>query len=194
MRLLCCADFHNAVNMHNFTELAKEYEPDAIITLGDIAILDLRIIKHTADTLSIPAIGVCGNHDEVDSLVKAGIEDLHGKATTIDGVTFAGIGGSLRYKVSGNMFLSQKESIEIAKALPPKADVLITHDQAYRKFFVDTKSEYAKDPHEGLAGIRDYLKKSRPEYHLYGHLHMPHTEKEWHTTGVCIYGIGLVDI
>lgn len=130
----------------------------------------------------------------MDSLVKAGIEDLHGKATTIDGVTFAGIGGSLRYKVSGNMFLSQKESIEIAKALPPKADVLITHDQAYRKFFVDTKSEYAKDPHEGLAGIRDYLKKSRPEYHLYGHLHMPHTEKEWHTTGVCIYGIGLVDI
>lgn len=42
--------------------------------------------------------------------------------------------------------------------------------------------------------VGDYLKKSRPEYHLYGHLHMPHTEKEWHTTGVCIYGIGLVDI
>lgn len=159
MKLLCCADFHNAVDLMNFGAMVKKDAPDAIVTLGDISIQDLRVIKNTADALEIPVIGICGNHDEVDALVKVGIEDLHGRSKTIKGVSFAGIGGSLRYKPSGNMFLSQRESIEVAAALP-KADVLITHAKPYIGWFVDTKAQYAKDPHAGLAGITKYIRKN----------------------------------
>lgn len=116
------------MELTDFGAKTKEDAPDAIVTLGDISVQDLQIIKHTADVLGIPVIGVCGNHDEVDALVKVDIDDLHGRSKTIKGVSFAGIGGSLRYKPSDNMFLTQRESIDIAKKLP-KADVLITHDK-----------------------------------------------------------------
>lgn len=193
MKLLCCADFHNAFDLTGFGAKAKGYAPDVIVALGDISVQDLRVIKRTANALGIPAIGVCGNHDEVDALVKAGIEDLHGRNTNIKGVSFAGMGGSLRYKPSDNMFLSQRESIEVAVALP-KADVLITHDKPYTGWFVDTKSQFAKDPHAGLVGITKYIRKNKPEYHLYGHLHTRMTEEKHGTTSICVYGIQLIDI
>ena len=193
MRILCCADFHNSFDLTRFLEKVKGCAPDVIVTLGDISVQDLRVIKKAADTLGIPVIGICGNHDEVDALVKVGIEDLHGRSKTINGVSFAGIGGSLRYKPSGNMFLSQRESIDIAKKLP-RADVLITHDKAYIGMFADTKAQYAKDPHAGLEGISKYIRKNKPKYHLYGHLHTRMTEKKHGTTSMCIYGIQLVDI
>lgn len=193
MKLLCCADFHNSVELTGFGAKVKKDAPDVVVTLGDISVQDLQIIKHTADVLGIPVIGVCGNHDEVDALVKVGIDDLHGRNKTIKGVSFAGIGGSLRYKPSDNMFLTQRESIDIAKKLP-KADVLITHDKPYTGWYVDTKSQYAKDPHTGLVGITKYIRKNRPEFHLYGHLHQRMAEKKHGTTSICIYGIQLIDI
>ena len=193
MKLLCCADFHNSVELTGFGAKVKKDAPDVVVTLGDIFVQDLQIIKHTADVLGIPVIGVCGNHDEVDALVKVDIDDLHGKVKTIDGVTFAGIGGSLRYKPSNYMFLTQQQSIDIAKKLP-RADVLITHGKAYTGWFADTKTQYAKDPHAGLAGITKYIRKIKPKYHLYGHLHQRMAEEKHKTTSTCIYGIQLIDI
>lgn len=193
MKLLCCADLHNSFDLTHFETQTYDKEPDIIVTLGDISVQDLRIIKRTADNLCIPAIGVCGNHDEPFVLQSVDIDDLHGKVKTIDGVSFVGIGGSLRYKRSNYMFLTQQQSIDIAKKLP-KADVLITHDKAYTGWFVDTKAQFAKDPHAGLVGITKYIRKNKPKYHLYGHLHQRMTEEKYGTTSMCIYGIQLVDI
>lgn len=193
MKLLCCADLHNSFDLTHFETQTYDKEPDLIVTLGDISVQDLRIIKRTADNLGISAIGVCGNHDEPFALESVDIDDLHGKVKTIDGVSFAGIGGSLRYKPSGNMFLTQQQSIDIAKKLP-KADVLITHDKPYTGWFVDTKSQFAKDPHAGLVGITKYIRKNQPKYHLYGHLHQRMTEEKYGMTSMCVYGIQLVDI
>ena len=193
MKLLCCADLHNSFDLTHFETQTYDKEPDLIVTLGDIGVQDLRIIKRTADNHGIPAIGVCGNHDEPFALQSVGIDDLHGKVKTIDGVTFAGIGGSLRYKRSNYMFLTQQQSIDVAKNLP-RADVLITHDKAYIGWFVDSKSQYAKDPHAGLVGISKYIRKNRSRYHLYGHLHQRMTEEKHGMTSMCVYGIQLIDI
>lgn len=193
MKLLCCADLHNSFDLTHFETQTYDKEPDIIVTLGDISVQDLRIIKRTADNLGIPAIGICGNHDEPFALQSVGIDDLHGKVKTIDGVSFAGIGGSLRYNRSNYMFLTQQQSIEVAAALP-KADVLITHDKPYSGWFVDTKAQFAKDPHAGLVGITKYIRKNKPKYHLYGHLHQRMTEEKYGTTSMCVYGIQLIDI
>lgn len=193
MKLLCCADLHNSFDLTHFETQTYDKEPDLIVTLGDISIQDLRIIKRTADNLGIPAIGICGNHDEPFALQSVDIDDLHGKVKTIDGVTFAGIGGSLRYKRSNYMFLTQQQSIDVAKNLP-KADVLITHDKPYTGWFADTKAQFAKDPHAGLVGITKYIRKNKPKYHLYGHLHQRMTEEKYGTTSMCVYGIQLIDI
>lgn len=193
MKLLCCADLHNSFDLTHFETQTYDKEPDLIVTLGDISIQDLRIIKRTADNLGIPAIGICGNHDEPFALQSVDIDDLHGKVKTIDGVTFAGIGGSLRYKRSNYMFLTQQQSIDVAKNLP-RADVLITHDKPYTGWFADTKAQFAKDPHAGLVGITKYIRKNKPKYHLYGHLHQRMTEEKYGTTSMCVYGIQLIDI
>lgn len=193
MKLLCCADSHNSFDLTHFETQTYDKEPDLIVTLGDISIQDLRIIKRTADNLGIPAIGICGNHDEPFALQSVDIDDLHGKVKTIDGVTFAGIGGSLRYKRSNYMFLTQQQSIDVAKNLP-RADVLITHDKPYTGWFADTKAQFAKDPHAGLVGITKYIRKNKPKYHLYGHLHQRMTEEKYGTTSMCVYGIQLIDI
>lgn len=193
MKLLCCADLHNSFDLTHFETQTYDKEPDLIVTLGDISIQDLRIIERTADNLGIPAIGICGNHDEPFALQSVDIDDLHCKAKTIDGVTFAGIGGSLRYKRSNYMFLTQQQSIDIAKKLP-KADVLITHDKPYTGWFADTKAQFAKDPNAGLVGIAQYVRKNKPKYHLYGHLHQRMTEEKHGTTSMCVYGIQLIDI
>ena len=179
--------------MTHFETQTYDKEPDLIVTLGDISVQDLRIIKRTADNLGIPAIGICGNHDEPFALQSVGIDDLHGKVKTIDGVTFAGIGGSLRYKRSNYMFLTQQQSIDIAKSLP-KADVLISHDKPYSGWFFDKKAQYAKDPHAGLVGITKYIRQNKPKIHLYGHLHQRMTEEQHGTTSMCVYGIQLIDI
>lgn len=193
MKLLCCADLHNSFDLTHFETQTYDKEPDLIVTLGDISVQDLRIIKRTADNLGIPAIGICGNHDEPFALQSVGIDDLHGKVKTIDGVTFAGIGGSLRYKRSNYMFLTQQQSIDIAKSLP-KADVLISHDKPYSGWFFDKKAQYAKDPHAGLVGITKYIRQNKPKIHLYGHLHQRMTEEQHGTTSMCVYGIQLIDI
>lgn len=193
MKLLCCADLHNSFDLTHFETQTYDKEPDIIVTLGDISVQDLRIIKRTADNLGIPAIGICGNHDEPFALQSVGIDDLHGKVKTIDGVTFAGIGGSLRYKRSNYMFLTQQQSIDIAKSLP-KADVLISHDKPYSGWFFDKKVQYAKDPHAGLVGITKYIRQNKPKIHLYGHLHQRMTEEQHGTTSMCVYGIQLIDI
>lgn len=193
MKLLCCADLHNSFDLTHFETQTYDKEPDLIVTLGDISVQDLRIIKRTADNLGIPAIGICGNHDEPFALQSVGIDDLHGKVKTIDGVSFAGIGGSLRYKRSNYMFLTQQQSIDIAKSLP-KADVLISHDKPYSGWFFDKKAQYAKDPHAGLVGITKYIRQNKPKIHLYGHLHQRMTEEQHGTTSMCVYGIQLIDI
>ena len=193
MKLLCCADLHNSFDLTHFETQTYDKEPDIIVTLGDISVQDLRIIKRTADNLGIPAIGICGNHDEPFALQSVGIDDLHGKVKTIDGVTFAGIGGSLRYKRSNYMFLTQQQSIDIAKSLP-KADVLISHEKPYSGWFFDKKAQYAKDPHAGLVGITKYIRQNKPKIHLYGNLHQRMTEEQHGTTSMCVYGIQLIDI
>lgn len=193
MKLLCCADLHNSFDLTHFETQTYDKEPDLIVTLGDISVQDLRIIKRTADNLGIPAIGICGNHDEPFALQSVGIDDLHGKVKTIDGVSFAGIGGSLRYKRSNYMFLTQQQSIDVAKSLP-KADVLISHDKPYSGWFFDKKAQYAKDPHAGLVGITKYIRQNKPKIHLYGHLHQRMTEEQHGTTSMCVYGIQLIDI
>lgn len=193
MKLLCCADLHNSFDLTHFETQTYDKEPDLIVTLGDISVQDLRIIKRTADNLGIPAIGICGNHDEPFALQSVGIDDLHDKVKTIDGVSFVGIGGSLRYKRSNYMFLTQQQSIDVAKSLP-KADVLISHDKPYSGWFFDKKAQYAKDPHAGLVGIAQYVRKNKPKYHLYGHLHKRMTEEKHGTTSMCVYGIQLIDI
>ena len=190
--ILLFADFHDTVDQDTLQQvLLNSSKPHVVFTLGDISSHDLAFIKTIfSDT---PIYGVCGNHDEQTTLNNAGIPNIHGKRIDVNGISFAGLGGSVKYKKGSCVMYSQNESLGIAKALP-EADVLISHDKAYLGKITTKFPEFTKDPHEGMAGISYYLRKRSPFLHIHGHIH---TNKQYpfeNTNTVCVYGATIVTI
>ncbi len=158
LTMLCIVDLHSLD--YEEIEAIKNMEYDVCFLLGDIPQNALYSIKNINTK---PLFGVCGNHDEWDSLNAVGIKDIHCKTVSLDGFTIAGFGGSHRYKNGDYPMLTQKESVELTKLLP-KADILISHDAPYKFFGKDTA-------HQGFKGISKYISKNKPKLNLCGHYH-----------------------
>lgn len=158
LTLLCISDLHS-YDDEEFNVI-KNTEYDACVLLGDIPMTALRVIKKIN---ARPLFGICGNHDDWNSLNAVGIKDIHCKAVSINGYTIAGFGGSHRYKNGDYALMTQKESVSLSKLIP-KADILISHDSPYKLFGKDTA-------HQGLKGISAYISKNKPKINLCGHYH-----------------------
>lgn len=156
--MLCIADLHS----FDYEELAaiQNMKYDICLLLGDIPQNALYLIKNINQK---PLFGVCGNHDEWNSLKNVGIMDIHCKAISFEGVTIAGLGGCHRYKNGDYPMLTHKESVNLMKQIP-KADILISHDAPYNFFGKDVA-------HQGLKGISKYISKNKPKLNLCGHYH-----------------------
>src|ERR1700757_4330841 len=85
------------------------HDIDAVITAGDLARFDLAGI----DSVSVPVLGVYGNHCDRRYLEDLRITNLHLKQAVVGVVSFTGLEGCVRYK-------------------PGTADVLYTQRQ-YRR-------------------------------------------------------------
>src|SRR3954447_8094392 len=102
--------------------LVRTHRPDVVVTLGDL----------DADALDplgrypVPVIGVYGNHDDGQYLGAANTTDLHLASTTLDGTSFAGFEGCVRYKPGAPLQYTQAEASRLARRLPA-ADVLVSH-------------------------------------------------------------------
>lgn len=192
LRIFLFSDFHGTVDQETLKHaLLNQPSPDVVFTLGDISVSDLSFIKTVFS--DVPVYGVRGNHDELTTLDMGGIPNIHGKVIEVAGVRFAGIGGSVGYKPGSYIMYSQKESLDIAKALPPAA-VLISHDKAYKGKTSARFPEFAQDPHEGMAGISYYLRKHSPFLHIHGHIHTNTQYAFENTDTVSVYGAAFVTI
>ena len=83
MRVLALADQRPPLDP---ALMAKRLHVDAIMLLGDLDrawIESLRLLR-------IPRVGVHGNHDPEDLLQEMEVEDLHGRRTSLGGLTVAG--------------------------------------------------------------------------------------------------------
>ena len=158
LRMLCISDLHHYDEEEIKSIQHMEY--DVCFLLGDIPQIALYEIKKINTK---PLFGVCGNHDEWDSLYAVSIKDIHCKTISIGNCTIAGFGGSHRYKNGDYPMMTQNESIELTKLIP-KADILISHDAPYKFFGKDTA-------HQGLKGISKYISKNKPKLNLCGHYH-----------------------
>lgn len=160
MKILAIADLHawSTDELH----LIADCDADVCCLLGDIPIAAIEVIKQL---VHCPIYGILGNHDEMDTLARCGIADLNGKTVTIDGVTFAGLGGSHRYKLGEYPMLTQKESVELSNRCP-SADILISHDTAYHIMRMNDTA------HCGLKGISRYIRHNKPQMNICGHYHI----------------------
>lgn len=159
LSMFCISDLHHFTDEE--LEAIEYMEYDVCLLLGDIPQKALKIIKKANG--SRPIYGICGNHDDWNSLESVGIEDIHCKVIEVNGIKIAGLGGSHRYKSGDYAMLTQKESIEAVKSIP-YADILISHDCPYKLFGKIVT-------HNGLKGISRYISKHRPQMNLCGHYH-----------------------
>jgi len=150
---------------------------DLVIGCGDLPYYYLEFI---ADALNTPVLFVRGNHDprtemrpEGERKGPMGAVDLHRRVVCHEGVLFAGLEGSIRYREGGVMY-SERQMWAMALLMIPRLlwnklrhgrylDVLVTHSPP---FGIHDQKDL---PHRGLKAIRWLVKTFQPDLHLHGH-------------------------
>lgn len=134
---------------------------DVIVTLGDLDLLQIRELETIVD---IPKLGVYGNHCSGSYMESVGLVNMHLNVVTIQGITFGGFEGSVRYKESpyAKMY-TQEQASEMLKDFP-HVDVMLAHCPPYG--INDDNRELS---HTGFVGLRKYIEEQNPAYLLHGH-------------------------
>jgi Icc-related predicted phosphoesterase len=160
MRVLAIADEEPWLSV---ASLMESHEPDVVVTLGDLEpdVLD------PLGRFSVPVLGVYGNHDDGRYLSARNTTNLHLASATIEGITFAGFEGCVRYTPGADLQYTQNEATRLARKIP-RADVLISHAPPR-----GVHEEPDDRAHEGFDGLRDYDLAVQPRLHLHGHTPAP---------------------
>jgi Icc-related predicted phosphoesterase len=145
---------------------------DLIIGCGD---LPANYLEYVVTQLNVPLVYVPGNHDS-DSYHVPGGRCIDGKATKINGLTIAGLGGSIRYKPKGrHQYTQWQMGARVGRLIPSillngalrqnKLDILITHSPALG-------IHDGEDPaHIGFSSFITLLRAVHPRLMLHGHMH-----------------------
>jgi Icc-related predicted phosphoesterase len=141
--------------------MAEQMGADAVVCLGDLDRAWIEPLAH----LDLPRVGVHGNHDEPDLLREVDVQDLHGKRTSLGGMTFAGFEGCVRYGGGGPYHYTQREASKLARRLPA-ADVLLSHCPP-----LGINDDPDDPAHVGFEGLLDWVRRHRPHHLLHGHTH-----------------------
>ena len=159
MRVLALADKRPPMDP---ALMATRMRVDAVVCLGD---LDRAWIEPLCALRGVPKVGVHGNHDPPDLLREVEVDDLHGRRTSLGGMTFAGFEGCVRYGQGGPHQYTQRQASKLARRLPA-ADVLICHCPPRGV------NDDPDDPaHVGFEGLRAWVDHHRPRHILHGHVH-----------------------
>jgi hypothetical protein len=171
----------------------KEIAPDVVVSCGD---LPFSYVEYVASAANRGVLFVPGNHDpslkrEPASPVHpmtfehewnrqkgpVGGFNLDGRIVEEHGLTFAGLGGSIRYRPGANQYSERHMWWKVAalrarrrlRALRGKGriDVLVTHSPPRGIGDMDDKA------HRGFESYRGLIESFRPQVMLHGHIH-PH--------------------
>ena len=161
MRLLILADREPWLPV---AALVASHRPDVVVTLGD---LEPEVLDPLGRYAGLPVLGVYGNHDDGRYLDASNTTNLHLRAATAGGVTFAGFEGCVRYTPGAALQYSQRQAARLARRLPA-AEILISHAPPR-----GVHEEPDDRAHAGFDALRDYDLRVAPRYHLHGHTPAP---------------------
>lgn len=165
-RALFITDTHGHMTKQALDDFISDIgDVDVIFALGDMSEREQLLLKQYYT--DIPRYALLGNHDYYGQLEETGLLDISGKVVVVNGVSFTGIHGSIKYKNTDAPMLTDEESIKVSKTLP-ECDILLSHDKA--------KKAGDEGSHAGLEGITWHLLNRQPVYHFHGHLHENMTE------------------
>lgn len=134
---------------------------DALFSTGDLSIFDFSSIEK--DISLKPCFGIYGNHCTPGYLEKLGIQNMHLKTTSLEGLIIGGYQGCLRYKVGGGPQFTEEEALADLKDFP-FVDILLLHAAPFG--LLDTPDDVV---HTGSHGVREYVERASPKYIFCGH-------------------------
>ena len=171
MKILCVSDTEMP-QLYNAENLRRQYSDiDIIISCGDMPSSYLDFIS---TIVSAPMFYVRGNHDENYERDPPGGVNLHRQVVRYQGVTLAGLEGSIRYN-RGNIQYTQRQMQWMVLRMGPQVlwnklrggviDLFVTHSPARD---IHDGSDYA---HRGFDSFLSFMKWYQPRYMLHGHVH-----------------------
>ncbi|MEM7335014.1 MAG: metallophosphoesterase [Chloroflexota bacterium] len=174
MKLLLFSDLHNSQSAAmRLVEMAAAV--DVLVGAGDFATvrrgieITIDILKQTGKT----AVLVPGNSESFEELQAAcgrwqGAHVLHGSSVTIDGLTFAGLGGGIPVTPFGSWSydFSDEEASQLLASAGDGCDVLVSHSPPFGAVDVSSSGRQL-----GSRAIRTYVEAKQPRLVVCGHIH-----------------------
>lgn len=167
MKILVVAD-EESRSLWDYFSPDKLEGIDMIISCGD---LKANYLQFLVTFGNCPLLYVRGNHDTRYAMNPPdGCVCIEDKIFNYKGMRIAGLGGSMKYKYSPDMY-TEKEMRARYRRLRRKIrftggiDILVTHAPA--KGYGDMEDL----PHRGFECFNDLLMKYKPLYMLHGHVH-----------------------
>lgn len=171
----------------------RSIAPDLVVACGD---LPFDYIDYVASAANTSYLYVPGNHDPdlnpkpiptltpdpwdlagSDPTGPVGGVNLDGRVATWKGLTFAGLGGSIRYRPGPNQYTELQMRMRVLRveakaqwrALTRRGgiDVLVTHSPPRGYGDLDDVA------HRGFESFRGLVERLEPEIMIHGHVH-PH--------------------
>jgi uncharacterized protein len=153
-------------------------DTDLVVGCGD---LPLEYLDFIISSLDVPVLYVKGNHSlpeprgKLSNHNSCGCVDLHGKVMIINGYSFAGVEGSLKYNNGVYQYSQFEMWLNVIKLVPS----MLANRLKYRRFlnvFVSHAPTWGIHdqsdlPHQGIKAFRWLLTQFKPDYHLHGHIH-----------------------
>lgn len=171
--LLLFSDLH--ANAHAARQLVeRSREADVLIGAGDIGNVrrQLSVCLDILRAIRKPMVLVAGNSESTEELQAACAgwalaHVLHGSATTIDGVTFYGVGGGIPITPFGawSYDFSEDEATQLLADCPAGC-VLVTHSPPHGVVDVDSSGRPL-----GSHAIRAAVVRTQPRLVVCGHIH-----------------------
>ncbi len=168
MKILTIADDPSPV-YYDYYRPGKLDEFDLIISCGD---LSRHYLEFLVTMAHCPLVYVRGNHD--DALIQdppEGCECLEDTILTVNGLRILGLGGSYRYKKTGQSMYTEAQMERRVRKLWWKlrkaggVDIIVSHAPIRGVNDFDTVT------HRGFECFRELVEKYEPKYFIHGHIH-----------------------
>jgi Icc-related predicted phosphoesterase len=147
---------------------------DVVVGAGDFGNVrrHLDVCLDVLRAIDRPAVLVAGNNESTEELTTAcrgwpGVRVLHGTATTLDGITFFGIGGGVPVTPFGpwSYDFTEEQAAALLAGCPAGA-VLVSHSPPQGA--VDRSSSGQS---LGSVAVREAVRRTRPRLVVCGHIH-----------------------
>lgn len=151
--------------LYDYFDQSKVKGVDCILSCGD---LHSRYLEFLTTMVNKPLFYVHGNHDRLPD--PEGCDCIEDTIIDFHGIRIAGLGGSMKYSNSPNMYY-EHEMAKRVKKLKKKIDkyngldIFLTHSPALGY------GDLEDLPHLGFDCFNDLLNMYHPRYMFHGHVH-----------------------